>query len=565
MVWDRWGWRKRYKKKLRDYKRGKESEALFGRTPSAKLLFLSNNDSDGIEYQFLNNGLTYRTGKEIADALDREQRGIGECGTNSQCPTGYACIDGTCVKIYTRDGSQWGTCGDGQINFPCRTKSDKQCSNSRPGPGDCLESDCGAGNPKCCRQNPNGSVDCYCGNCEDVEWGLCDPFCDSYYKSFGINPAGCNSPSDDGGGPCGGNICSACEECNDDEFAGTFKCNPYQFGDIGAPCWCSEVGCDKPCEKCNKDNESPEFGDCEFKADICQSCCSRTNVECPCGILIPFISTCTSYDGLTCPNVLFRKIAAECDKLCENEPDPCLPTCTTQTFTIDAADLGTFEPGPCPTGNVCRKSGEMIVGSEAVVFYEKCNFDDSPESCKEVECNCNADCATCKSCNAEGKCEDDPSCQNLTFTVRARYGGGRYAVAQAFGGVGCTGCSQSTISTTTRTFTGQSINDVWEWRITSTYTDTWTSGNPCDPCEDDFLAPNQQLTATVYYLFKNDELYTDGTYPSGITYTDQYLFNQSFQDGSGAGKVKGNTGTIEYTPEPQEIQQSLGFVNGSFS
>ena len=65
MVWDRWGWRKRYQKKLRDYKRGKESEALFGRTPSRQLLFLSNNDSDGIEYQFLSTfqNLTYLKNK----------------------------------------------------------------------------------------------------------------------------------------------------------------------------------------------------------------------------------------------------------------------------------------------------------------------------------------------------------------------------------------------------------------------------------------------------------------------------------------------------------------------
>ena len=551
MVWDKWGWRKKYKKKLRDYKRGKESEALFGRMPSRKLLFLANNDSDGIEYQFLDNGLTYNTGKKLAEALDREQRGIGTCASNSDCPTGYACIDGTCVKIYTKDGSTWGTCGQDQINFPCKAKSENKCNNSRPGPGDCLESACGAGNPKCCRQGPNGSVDCYCGNCEDVEAGLCDPFCDSYFKSFGYTAAGCSKPSDTGGGYCSGNICTSCQECDDREFAGTYKCYSYELGDVGAPCYC--VGCEKPCERCDKDNTSPSFAGCEFDSNNCQSCCNRSNVECPCGIVIPNISVCTSYNGLSCFNVLDRKIAAECDKLCENEPDPCEAPCTTEVFAIDAADLGTFVPGPCPDGFVCRQSGSMVVGSEAKVFYEKCDYTQLPEDCKKVGCNCNDDCADCETCNAEGECEDDPSCQNLTYTVRAKSGGGRTAGAQAFGGIGCTGCSQSTVSITTRTITGQLITDVFEWRVTSTYLSTWPTGGPCDSCDDDFLAPNQQLTATVYYVFKNGELYTDANYPSGITYTDQYLTYSSFQDGSGHGKVEGNTGTIEYTVEPQEI------------
>jgi hypothetical protein len=552
MVWDRWGWRKEYRKELRDYKRGKESEALFGRTPSRELLFLANNDSDGIEYQYIGPNLTYQSARKLNEALSREQRGIGKCRSNTNCPTGYACIDGTCVKIYTRDSTQWGTCGESNIEFPCKNKksSDNKCNDSRPGPGDCLESECGPGSPKCCRQNANGSVECYCGECKNVEPNTCSVYCDDYYKTFGIIAAGCNKP-DNQKAYCGGNICSECETCTPDFFGGPAQCKPFELGDIGAPCHC--VGCEKPCEYCNKDYESPTFGNCYFDGNNCQVCCSQSNPQCTCGPLTELggsVSTCAPYYGKACPSVLRDKINALCEQKCATEPDPCAPECTTKTYEIDAVDLPTFEPDPCPAKSTCTNAGSMTVGSTSIVFEKICNFENVPESCKETDCNCNNDCPSCEICNAQGKCEDDPNCQGLTYTVRARSGGGRSAAAQSFGGIGCTGCNQDTVNITTRTFTGQSITDVWEWRATSTYQSTWSGGNPCDPCEDNFLAPNQQLTATVYYLFKNDELYTDGTYPSGITYTDQFLFTQGFQDGSGYGKQEGNTGTISYTVEP---------------
>jgi hypothetical protein len=430
MVWDKWGIRKEEYDRIKKYRRTKESEGLFNRTPSADTLFKANTDSQSWNSFSFTSGNFVPSPADIKAQLDEEQTGIGSCISNKQCPTGYACIDGKCVKIYTRDNTTWGTCGDERLDFPCKERGPKttnECSTSRPGPGDCQDSDCGSG-PKCCRQNADGSVSCYCGSCEDVESGVCSVYCDTTFKLFGTVSAGCSKSG--GVGVCGGNICTECSECEVDVFGGAPKCQKYEQGNPSAPCWCNE--CNNPCERCQTDPSASNFNNCVFDATNCNTCCSVTNPECECGSLLALggtISACTPYLGRPCMDVLYEKIGALCAEKCEKEPDPCAATgsdkyCVNGSAPIDPA---TNPEGPagytCPSGQVCEYTGFLEGGGKTCYLFKTWTLDEIPSKCVETGCNCNNDCGDCKICNGNGECESDPACANVIWDLWFRYNG----------------------------------------------------------------------------------------------------------------------------------------------
>jgi len=428
MVWDKWGVRKKEYDRIKKYRRTKESEGLFNRTPSEDTLFKANTDSQSWDSFSFTSGNFVASPADIKAQLDEEQTGIGSCISNKQCPTGYACIDGKCVKIYTRDNTTWGTCGDERLDFPCKERGPKttnECSTSRPGPGDCQESDCGSG-PKCCRQNADSSVSCYCGFCEDVEAGVCNVYCDTTYKLFGTVSAGCAKSG--GVGLCDGNICSECSECEVDLFGGPPKCQRYEPDDPFAPCWCTT--CDGPCERCQTDPSASNFGNCVFDATNCNSCCSVTNPECECGSLLALggtISSCSPYLGRPCMDVLYEKIGALCAEKCEKEPDPCAATgsykyCVNGSAPIDPA---TNPEGPagytCPSGKVCEYTGFIEGGGQTCYLFNTWTLDEIPTDCEDCGCNCSNDCGDCQICGEDGNCTADPACENALFTITWSY------------------------------------------------------------------------------------------------------------------------------------------------
>jgi hypothetical protein len=469
MVWDKWGVRKEEYDRIKKYKRTKESEGLFNRTPSKDTLFKANTDSqswDGFSFVLGGNKLSAR---DIKAQLRQEQTGIGSCLSNKECPTGYACIDGQCVKIYTRDSTTWGTCGEQRINFPCKSRGPKtknECSSSRPGPGDCLDSGCGSG-PKCCRQNANGDIDCYCGDCESNESGICSIYCDTTYKLFGTVWSGCGKPG--GVGLCDGNICDECSECEYPFGGGNPKCEKYEDGDPISPCWCS--GCNEPCERCNTDPDSSQFGDCYVDGNNCYSCCSVTNPECTCGPLTELggsITACSPYYGEACAEKLQKKINALCEKKCATEPDPCAPTGSTKYCVQGSApiDPSTNPEGPagytCPEGKRCKYTGYLEGNGKTCYLFSTWVIDEIPEDCEKCDCNCNDDCPDCKLCGADGECYDDPDC-NVNVDIYLDYEFTRDQFGQCFSTFVCFKNQIVTGSSLLRA--NVSIEDARKWSI----------------------------------------------------------------------------------------------------
>lgn len=466
MVWDKWGIRKKEYDRVKKYKRTKESEGLFNRAPSSNTLFKANTDSQSWDSFSFTSGNFTPSPADIKAQLDEEQLGIGSCLSNKQCPTGYACIDGKCVKIYTKDGTSWGTCGDERLNFPCKEagpKTTNECSTSRPGPGDCQESGCGSG-PKCCRQDRDGSVSCYCGFCEDVESGVCSVYCDTTYKLFGTVSSGCSKNG--GVGNCEGNICIECAECVEDPFGGPPQCQRYERGDPSLPCHC--VGCDGPCERCQRDPNASNFNDCYFDANNCYTCCSVTNPDCdgrPLTELGGSISACTPYLGKSCQQVLSEKIAAACAEK-DKEPDPCAPTGSDKYCVNGSAPLDpeTNPAGPagyvCPPGKRCTYTGFIEGGGQTCYLYNTWVADEIPADCEVCDCNCENDCGDCQFCNAEGICEAAPECGNLTFDLKVSQTTTESTWQFTFGFCGCAVNSVSgpTVTTLLTGLTQEEVN-----------------------------------------------------------------------------------------------------------
>ena len=325
------------------------------------------------------------------------------CTGSSQCPSGWACVDGICQQMGSGGNQQQyspggGDCDPDDPESPCNSGGPGACQQT-PGCGDDSEArDCCG--ERCCSFGSASSsrpgVNCFCGPCPP--WPGCTSFCSSYLKANGVPGPGCTEGRD-------GNSCDACTEC-DGNVGG--ECQPLS---IGAPCWCEGEECNgDACQKCETDPESSDYGECSLDAANCQDCATITNYLCPCNVTLPPVTVCKPYGagGLLAINLAQQEAARQCQEVCAARPDPCAPECTNHTR---CTDIGTGVAA-CLEGET--QTGTLEVGGETCVFCEKCDISNLPDSCKECDCNCHLDCPECTFCNASGQCEQDPACDECT-------------------------------------------------------------------------------------------------------------------------------------------------------
>jgi hypothetical protein len=365
------------------------------------------------------------------------------CRGSNDCGSGFACIDGRCTKIFTRNGGNWtpNSCGDDNVTWVC-TKGEKSGSNdkcSRPTPGNC-DPDPTCPGARCCRQQRDGSIRCVCGSCEQTDTSRCNVYCDQQYKAFGTVSAGCYTRDMDGFGECGGNICDECQFCENDFFGSGGTCETGEQGDAfnPLPCHCFDK-CSEECHICNKDPDSANFGECEYSPQDCMQCCTQYNYDCPqCARYFPgaqhHCEPVTS--GKPCIQALREKLYKQCEADCATKPDPCAPT---DSFSVCVDGSAPVDPltnpgGPsgisCPQGKTCQYAGYLEINGKTCYFYNTWVTDDIPPECEECDCNCNNDCGDCEICNAQGECERDPVCDATTVDIwldtsitRDQYGG----------------------------------------------------------------------------------------------------------------------------------------------
>jgi len=338
------------------------------------------------------------------------------CVSTSQCPSGWGCVNGTCVQL--NNGSSGGSnspggggdCDPDNPESPCNSGGPNSCQQT-PQCGDTAEEARDCCGTRCCSFGSASSsrpgIHCFCGECPP--WPGCTSFCDSYLKSNGVVGPGCTEGSD-------GNSCDSCTEC-DGNVGG--ECQPA----FNTPCWCSGEECNGGnCEKCVTDVDSPDFGECALDPSGCQQCATITNHVCPCGfaflgqpVLAP-ITVCKPYGegGLLPINLAQQEAAKQCDEICngDGKEDPCKPKTSSSTHCTDTGSGS----ASCPGGS--SQTGTLEVGGESCAFCETADYSDVPDSCKACDCNCHNDCPECQLCGADGKCYPNPVCEATSFRVQ---------------------------------------------------------------------------------------------------------------------------------------------------
>ena len=367
---------------------------------------------------------TSRLGEENArrEFDNKSCRGSGDCGS------GYSCIDGQCVKIYTRNGGNYkpATCGDENVTWaPCKKGNNTGGAKDkcgRPTPGNC-EKDPICPGQKCCRQQGDGSIRCVCGPCSQTDTSRCNVWCDANYKNYGDIGAGCFTSDMDGFGECGGNICDECEFCENDFFGAGGVCTKGSQDDPFNPlaCHCFD-SCAGDCEICDKDPGSSTFGECVEDKTNCQQCCTQYNYTCPqCPKVITSATHCQSASSpKPCITALREKLYKQCENECATEPDPCAPT-GSGSNCVPGNVGGSVPQFTCPEGKTCDYTGYIEVGGEnpqTCFLYNTWVTADIPAECEQCDCNCHNDCKECELCNAQGKCESDPACEVTAYTMK---------------------------------------------------------------------------------------------------------------------------------------------------
>ena len=453
---------------------------------------------------------------------DRQKQLQRGCVNSNSCAAGYSCISGQCTKIWGSDPSNVNSCGEISVEWPCASAENtgtEDCGNSN-GPGSCQEQICGTGvDSRCCRQGGEGKVFCFCRKCGDE--GQCDPFCDAYQKTNGEAGPGCTPANGVHAGFCNKDICSECQTCTSSIFGGGKRCREATSG---VPCWCEGAQCDAGgCEKCNKDPESPGYGDCEYSQEGCADCCTVGNYLCSCGAVIPSLTHCephTSGVRQSCFSGLRNKAAEICEEACATEPDPCAPTgsitrCVDGSAPVDPlTNPGGPEGISCPEGKTCEYAGYMEVNGKTCYFYNTWVTENIPPECKECDCNCNNDCKDCEICNAQGECVRDPNCCDSAEDQRVLYElTTEYPNASNYSGF--SGCNQFGPVSARSTFCATG-GDAYELKATTEVTATYNS-RPSDAVRNcagatGFSFPGStssyplDYSTTVYRLYKNGEL-----------------------------------------------------------
>jgi len=335
----------------------------------------------------------------------------GPCTSSSQCPSGWACVDGICQLMNNSGGGSaggggpsqqpspggGGDCNPNDPNSPCNSGGPGSCQQAPGCGGDDARDCCGT---RCCSFGSASSsrpgVHCWCSECPPFP--TCSDFCASYLSANGEKGPGCSEGTD-------GNSCDSCSYC----FAG--QCEPVS----NAPCWCGDGdSCNTgACYKCDTNPDSSNYGDCAIDPSGCQQCGTIRNHLCPCNRILPDITVCKPYGegGLSPINLAQQEAAKRCDEECKTEPDPCAPKCSQSSY---CSDIGTGST-TCPDGTT--QVGWMQVGENTCVFCEKCDTSSLPDSCKECDCNCHNDCGECEICGTDGTCHPDPQCEADTYLM----------------------------------------------------------------------------------------------------------------------------------------------------
>lgn len=326
------------------------------------------------------------------------------CKQTDECPSGYACISGTCEKMGA--GSDQGSsspgggtgggypsgsnpCDTNDPNSPCNTGGPDACQQA-PTCGsddDNAEQCCGE---RCCSFGSAASsrpgVHCFCGPCPPFPG--CNDFCDAYLKSNGSLGPGCSE------GP-NGNSCGPCSTCSGGQCVE--KSAFY-------PCWCPQgADCGGDCQQCSRTT-----GECEFEAEGCQTCTTRTAPRCPCGVVLPPITQCAPVGRSDLARQAINQvISAKCAAACKDQDDRCEPLDNIKKYCCFPDYGGDCTFPSCPSGTT--QVGIIADGSGYGCVICS-NPQIPPDDCGEPECNCHADCGNCALCSQYGKCYANPAC-----------------------------------------------------------------------------------------------------------------------------------------------------------
>lgn len=282
------------------------------------------------------------------------------CNSDPDCPGGSSCVGGECLP--DPDCPEGGYPGNpGPPEDPC---NGPDVPNPPDGPPEQPTPPDGPGSSD--PDDPNGPPNPGAPDGSDGGDGGFGPI-------GGLPPAGgeCNGYCDSYKDLFGEDApnCSpedSCDECTECQ-SGSCK---EKFGAIG-PCWCNPDDCGyngNECQVCDTNPESGTYGECTYGED-----CSK----------------CATVFGPCCPGETI-----------------------TATACASMKEYGSFASTQAMIN--AYKKLDLLCSED-----KKKNCPPDPDEPEPCDCNCDNDCPECFICNAAGKCEPDPECENVYFTEYA--------------------------------------------------------------------------------------------------------------------------------------------------
>jgi len=346
----------------------------------------------------------YKDVGDAIDAADEASKLVEElrdtCYSTTDCPSGYACNAGKCIKSSPFGGS--GSPGGGGECDPVDPPVTPKC-----GGGGCTSPGCGdEGGRDCC----GGPIyTCFggapqCEPCEDLPG--CRSFCDTHYSVTGDLASGCTA--DD--------VCQ-CGSCSNGEclqLVSSSNCN------------CDPPGSAGECETCNE-----QTGDYEEDCTKCDQLYQIANFQCPYPNQDQTVSG--QYRQSSCEQagiqesgytILRRQLLAKCNQLPNKPQESCKAqgeceancVCVTNSWSSHTDSLP--QPGisslhTCPPGKQCTTVGSAyIVGAFTQITVRVCD--------RLPDCGCQnptTPCGECEVCVNDECVRDQANCQDCENQV----------------------------------------------------------------------------------------------------------------------------------------------------
>ena len=232
-----------------------------------------------------------------------------KCIETAQCSAGYACVDGTCLKINNQPGNGSPT-GFGLYKKGC-WRNDGDCNSGRYTCAQGPTCGRGSGRVDCCggrityKFEP-GTESRITGKCIDNEY--CNSFCSSSYALFGRVSEQCKGES----------ICenTDCQECG--LLSGICE---RKFGNL--PCWCDGGAQCGGCKACITNPNSSNFGSCAITSETAKRCrqCVKVESHTCCGKEIGPVKKCAPprFGGTTndLRDALKKELQDRCRDACQ--------------------------------------------------------------------------------------------------------------------------------------------------------------------------------------------------------------------------------------------------------